>query len=65
MPQVQPDLTFRPLSHLLIVFLAVIPVALSLVSMWKENHHGLPIKSIIWFILAIIGFCAAMPLLAG
>jgi hypothetical protein len=66
MPQVQPELTFR-VSHLLIVFLGVIPVALSLFSMWKENHHhhGLPIKGIIWFILAIIGFCAAIPLLAG
>ena len=63
MPQVEPDLTFR--SYLLIVFLGVIPVALSLVSMWEENHHDLPIKSIIWFILAIIGFCAAMPLLAS
>jgi hypothetical protein len=62
MPQVQPELIFR--NHLLIVFLGIIPVALSLVLMWKENHHGLPIKSIIWFILAIIGFCAAMPLLA-
>jgi hypothetical protein len=53
MTQVQPELT--------------IPVALSLFSMWKENHHhhGLPIKGIIWFILAIIGFCAAIPLLAG
>jgi len=59
MLQVQPELIFRALSHLLIVFLGLIPVALSLVSMWKENHHGLPIKSIIWFILAIIGFCAA------
>jgi hypothetical protein len=62
MPQVQPELNFR--LHLLIVFLGVIPVALSLVSMWKENHHGLPIKGIIWFILAIIGFCAAIALLA-
>jgi hypothetical protein len=65
MPQVHPDLTFRPLLHLLIVFLGVIPVALSLVSMWKENHHGWPLRGIIWFILAIIGFCAAMPLLAS
>ena len=44
MGQVQPELTFRALSHLLIVFLAVILVVLSLVSMWKENRFGWPLR---------------------
>jgi len=62
MPQVQPEVTFRALSHLLIVFLASIPVVLSLVSMWKENRFGWPLRGIIWFTVAII---AVIALLAG
>jgi hypothetical protein len=42
--QVQPELTFRALSHLVIVFLGIILVALSLVSMWKENRFDWPLR---------------------
>jgi predicted ferric reductase len=63
--QVQPELTFRALSHLLIVFLGVILVVLSLISMWKENRFGWPLRGIIWFTVAIIGSCAVIALLAG
>jgi small-conductance mechanosensitive channel len=62
---VQPDLTFRALSLLLIVFLAVILVVLSLISMWKENRFGWPLRGIIWFTVAIAGSCAVIALLAG
>ena len=65
MPQLQPELTFRALSLLLIVFLAVILVVLSLVSMWKENRFGWPLRGIIWFAVAIAGSCAVIALLAG
>ena len=63
--QVQPELTFRALSHLLIVSLAVILVTVSLVSMWKENRFGWPLRGIIWFTVAIAGSCAVIALLAG
>jgi hypothetical protein len=62
---VQPELTFRALSLLLIVSLAVILVTASLVSMWKENRFGWPLRGIIWFTVAIIGSCAIIGLLAG
>jgi small-conductance mechanosensitive channel len=65
MPPLQPELTFRTLSLLLIVFLATILVVLSLVSMWKENRFGWPLRGIIWFTVAIIGSCAVIALLAG
>jgi small-conductance mechanosensitive channel len=65
MPQLQPELTFRALSLLLIVFLALILVVLSLISMWKENRFGWPLRGIIWFTLAIAGSCAVIALLAG
>ena len=61
----QPELTFRALSLLLIVFLGVTCVVLSLVSMWKENRFGWPLKGIIWFAVAIGGSCAIIALLAG
>ena len=64
MPQVQPELTFRALSLLLIVFLSVTCVAYSLVSMWKENRFGWPLRGIIWFTVAIVVSCA-VALLAG
>jgi predicted ferric reductase len=60
-----PELTFRALSHLLIVFLGVMLVAFSLVSMWKENRFGWPLRGIIWFTVATIGSCAVIALLAG
>jgi predicted tellurium resistance membrane protein TerC len=62
---VQPELTFRALSYLLIVFLGIIPVVLSLISMWKENRFGWPLRGIIWFTIAIAGSCALIALLAG
>jgi small-conductance mechanosensitive channel len=65
MPQLQPELTFRTLSLLLIVFLALILVVLSLISMWKENRFGWPLRGIIWFTIAIAGSCTVIALLAG
>jgi predicted ferric reductase len=65
MPQLQPELAFRALSLLLIVFLAVILVVFTLVSMWKENRFGWPLRGIVWFYLAIVGSCAVIALLAG
>jgi hypothetical protein len=65
MPRLQPDLAFRALSYLLIVFLSVILVVFTLVSMWKENRFGWPLRGVIWFYLVIIGSCAVIGLLAG
>ena len=59
------ELSLRASSHLLIVLLGVMLIALSLLSMWKENRQGEPLNGIIWFSLAIIGFCAAIALLAA
>ena len=61
----EPELALRASSLLLVVFLGVTLVALSLVSMWKESRHGQPLKGIIWFALAIVGFYSAIALLAG
>ena len=61
----QPELAFRALSLLLIVFLGLTCVVYSLVSMWKENRFGWPLRGIIWFTVAIIGCCAVIALLAG
>jgi multisubunit Na+/H+ antiporter MnhB subunit len=65
MPQLQPDLAFRALSLLLITLLAVVLVVFTLVSMWKENRFGWPLRGIVWFYLVIIGSCALIALLAG
>jgi multisubunit Na+/H+ antiporter MnhB subunit len=65
MPQLQPDLAFRALSLLLITLLAIILVVFTLVSMWKENRFGWPLRGIVWFYLVIIGSCAVIGLLAG
>jgi cytochrome c oxidase assembly factor CtaG len=62
---VQPELTFRALSHLVIVFLGVMLVVFTLVSMWKENRFGWPLRGIIWFTVAIVGSCAVIALLTG
>jgi hypothetical protein len=62
---VQPELTFRALSLLLIVFFSTILVVFTLVSMWKENRFGWPLRGIIWFTVAIVGSCAIIGLLAG
>ena len=42
----------------MIVFLGLTCVVYSLVSMWKENRLGWPLKGIIWFTFAIIVSCA-------
>jgi hypothetical protein len=65
MPQLQPELAFRALSLLLITFLGLIFVVITLVSMWKENRFGWPLRGIVWLYLAIIGSCAVIGLLAG
>jgi hypothetical protein len=62
---VQPALTIIALSLWLIVFLGVTCVVFALVSMWKENRFGWPLRVIIWFTVAIVGSCAAIALLAG
>jgi small-conductance mechanosensitive channel len=62
---VQPELTIIALSLWLIVFLGLACVVYSLVSMWKENLFGWPLRGIIWFTVAIIGSCAVIALLAG
>jgi hypothetical protein len=49
----------------MIVFLGLACVVYSLVSMWKENRFGWPLRGIIWFTVAIIGSCAVIALLAG
>jgi len=63
--QVQLELALRLSSYVLVVILGVTLIALSLVSMWKEPHHGQSLREIMWFSLAIIGFFAAIALLAG
>jgi hypothetical protein len=65
MPQLQPELTFRALSLLLITFLAATLVVFTLISMWKENRFGWPLRGIVWFYLVIVGSCAVIALLAG
>jgi lipopolysaccharide export LptBFGC system permease protein LptF len=65
METVQPELALRASSLLLIVLLGLTLIALSLVSMWKERRHGQPIKGIVWFALAIVGFYAVIALLGG
>jgi small-conductance mechanosensitive channel len=65
MPQLQPDLAFRALSLLLLTLLAVILVVFTLISMWKENRFGWPLRGIVWFYLVIVGSCAVITLLAG
>jgi hypothetical protein len=65
MPQLQPDLAFRALSLLLLTLLAVILVVFTLISMWKENRFGWPLRGIVWLYLVIVGSCAVIALLAG
>jgi uncharacterized membrane protein len=62
---VEPELTIMALSLWMIVFLGLACVVYSLVSMWKENRFGWPLRGIIWFTVAIIGSCAVIALLAG
>jgi small-conductance mechanosensitive channel len=65
MPPLQTHLTIMALSLWLIVFLGITCVVFALISMWKENRFGWPLRGIIWFYLAIIGSCAVIALLAG
>ena len=53
------------LSLWLIVFLGLTCVVYSLISMWKENRFGWPLRGIIWFAVATIASCAIIALLAG
>ena len=61
----QTELTIIALSLWLIVFLGLTCVGYSLVSMWKENRFGWPLRGIIWFAVAIIASYAVIALLAG
>ena len=65
MGPVQAELALRTSSLWLIVLLGLTLSALSLVLMWKENRFGWPLRGIIWFTLAIVGFYAVIALLAG
>jgi hypothetical protein len=65
MPHLRPELTIIALSLWLIVFLGLACVVFSLVSMWKENRFGWPLRGVVWFYLVIIGSCAVIALLAG
>jgi hypothetical protein len=62
---VQPELTIVAVSLWLIVFLGLTLVVYSLVSMWKENQFGWPLRGIVWFTVAIVVSCAAIALLTG
>jgi hypothetical protein len=62
---VQPHLTIIALSLWLIVFLALTCGVYALISMWKENRFGWPLRGIVWFTVAIAGSCALIALLAG
>ena len=48
----------------MIVLLGLTCVVYALLSMCKENRFGLPLRGIIWFTVAIVGFCAVIALLA-
>ena len=61
----QPHLTIIALSLWLIVFLGLTCVVYALISMWKENRFGWPLRGIIWFTVAIAASCAVIALLAG
>jgi hypothetical protein len=65
MPQLQPEFTFRALSLLLITLLGGVLVVFTLISMWKENRFGWPLRGVVWLYLVIIGSCAVIGLLAG
>ena len=61
----QPRLTIIAFSLWLIVFLGLTCVVYALISMWKENRFGWPLRGIIWFTVAIAASCAVIALLAG
>ena len=61
----QHHLTIIALSLWLIAFLSLTCVVYALISMWKENRFGWPLRGIIWFTVAIAASCAVIALLAG
>jgi hypothetical protein len=59
---VQPQLTIIALSLWLIVFLGLTCVVFALISMWKENRFGWPVRGVVWFTVAIVGsMCCHCP----
>jgi glucan phosphoethanolaminetransferase (alkaline phosphatase superfamily) len=62
---VEPELIIVALSLWMILFLGLTCVVYVLVSMWKENRFGWPLRGIIWFTVAIVGACAFIALFAG
>jgi hypothetical protein len=66
MPHLQPEIVLKALSYGLVVLLGITLLALSLISLRKENCQGQPLNGMIWFTVAVIGSCAAVVvLLAG
>ena len=61
---VQLELALRASGPLLILLPGAILIALSVVSMWKENRQEEPLNGIISFALAVMGLCT-FALLAG
>ena len=61
----EPELTIIALSLWLIIFLGLTCVVYALVSVWKENWFGWPLRGVIWFTVAIVGCSAVIALLAG
>jgi hypothetical protein len=61
---VQAELTIIALSLWLILILGLTCVVYLLVSMWKENRFGWPLRGVIWFTLAVVG-SYAIALFAG
>ena len=64
MPHLRPELTIIALSLWLIVFLGLICVVFSLISMWKENRLAGRLGASSGS-LAIVGSCAVIAILAG
>jgi hypothetical protein len=62
---VETALTIIALSLWLILILGLTCIVYSLISMWKENRFGWPLRGIIWFTVAIVGSSAIIALLAG
>ena len=60
----QLELVVRLSSYVLVVVFGLTLISVSLVSMWKENRFGWPLRGIIWFTVAIVGSCAVIALLA-
>ena len=61
----QLELVLRLSSYVLVLVFGLTLISVSLVSMWKENRFGWPLRGIIWFTVAIVGSCAVIALLGG